>query len=401
LVISIAGLTPAALGPYGSAWAHTPQFNRLAAEGLVFDQCWADSSDDQEVLISLLTGTHAGQASRRRTVGRTPWWSRDAGRSAVVVTESATEVFDDFGEIEVLPPLEPPNQAAELEETQAASWVATGLRALTESRPPDLLWLHSTSLLTTWDAPQEYRAALADDENFEHWPSAEPPRLTHRLEDPPDALLRCIHAYAAQIRLLDDCLGPLLAAAADRLVIVVGTSGMAMGEHGWIGPGGGPLLSPRLHLPLLMRPPQKFPLRCARLIQPPDVAPALADWLDGRVSPSVRNDDRGERPSWGRSVWRFLDPEEWAAADSPLDQAFATDGEGSTWLCSRWLHAQAHGRDQLFLHPDDRFCANDVWTRVNQLQEPLQAAHTGFSAALSADDRGRIAPVAEELLDSA
>ncbi len=43
IVISIGGLHVSYLGCYGNGWIETPAFDRLAAEGFTFDQCFADT----------------------------------------------------------------------------------------------------------------------------------------------------------------------------------------------------------------------------------------------------------------------------------------------------------------------------------------------------------------------
>jgi arylsulfatase A-like enzyme len=59
LVLTIDGLQPAYLGPYGCEWVATPTLDRWAAVGVVFDQHFADCPDIDAARHVWRTGRHA------------------------------------------------------------------------------------------------------------------------------------------------------------------------------------------------------------------------------------------------------------------------------------------------------------------------------------------------------
>ena len=64
LAIVVEGLATGLVGAYGASTAETPAIDGMVAEGFVLDQCFVDSQDLPEQLLSLWTGTHALQRSR-------------------------------------------------------------------------------------------------------------------------------------------------------------------------------------------------------------------------------------------------------------------------------------------------------------------------------------------------
>ncbi len=62
VVIVVEGLGASMVGAYGSATFSTPAINRLAANGLLLDQCFLDSFSLEEQLQSLWTARHANGA---------------------------------------------------------------------------------------------------------------------------------------------------------------------------------------------------------------------------------------------------------------------------------------------------------------------------------------------------
>src|SRR5438128_6733939 len=56
LVLHINGLHLGYLGCYGNEWVQTPNLDRLAAEGIVFDQHYADQPDAAGALHAWQTG---------------------------------------------------------------------------------------------------------------------------------------------------------------------------------------------------------------------------------------------------------------------------------------------------------------------------------------------------------
>ena len=63
LVVVIEGLSANLISAFGSTIAKTPTIDRLAAWGLVLDQCYVDGPELPSNLKSLWTGMHAMQSS--------------------------------------------------------------------------------------------------------------------------------------------------------------------------------------------------------------------------------------------------------------------------------------------------------------------------------------------------
>src|SRR5579864_8245994 len=59
IVLVIDRLHAGFLGCYGNTWVATPHFNRLAAEGFVFDQAYVDNPGLPQLCRSWWTGRHS------------------------------------------------------------------------------------------------------------------------------------------------------------------------------------------------------------------------------------------------------------------------------------------------------------------------------------------------------
>ncbi len=120
-----------------------------------------------------------------------------------------------------------------------------------------MTWIHTRGLYGPWDAPLGMRAELLDEEDPAPAEYVDPPVSILDVDDP-DELLRHRVAYAAQIAVLDACLGGLVDALegfyreSETLIMVMGSRGFALGEHRAIGTECKALFSERLHLPWLL-----------------------------------------------------------------------------------------------------------------------------------------------------
>ena len=209
------GLQVAALGAYGNDWLPTPNFDRLAAESVVFDQHYADVPS-------------AG-------------WNR--GR----------HVF-------------PPSAAG----------------------PPgvisdDLRVIEWGGLFPPWNPPAEMLAEQFEDWDFdedpEPWPDPPPGRI-----DPTDdqSFVRLQRTYAAAVRHFDQELGEHLNGVdAGDLLILTASRGQNLGEHGLVGDFRPWLHEELVHLPLIVRLPEKAQAgrRVSHLTQTVDVPATILDAL--------------------------------------------------------------------------------------------------------------------------
>ena len=193
-----------------------------------------------------------------------------------------------------------------------------------------MAWLHCRGLYGPWDAPTALREALLDEEDPPVADFLQPPPALREIDDP-DVLLMHRVAYAAQIAVLDACVGAFVQAVeaefadSETLVMLTSSRGLALGEHGAIGTECEELYSERLHLPWMMyRCGYSTPLpRLGSLTQPADIAATLLDWLEVRKAeslsdgisclPALSELSSEARPCKTRAIW-------------PWRQANATSG---------------------------------------------------------------------------
>lgn len=376
ICIVVDGLRAGALGTFGNTTSATPQLDELASRSTVVEWLWADSPHLTEFYRSVWQGVHAlrkAAPAGQRTVLEL---LAQAGIRRLLITDEPTlaeqpgpERFDKVVCVETA--TERP--AEEISETALGQFCSAALERLAEWQNDSaggLTWLHTRGLFGPWDAPLGMRAEQLDEEDP---PPAEflmPPAKLHGVDDP-DVLLVHRAAYAAQVAVVDACLGALFQAIDDAprgetLVMLLGSRGFALGEHGNLGSDCRELYSERLHLPWLLhecgdnipRP------RLAGLAQPTDVGATLLEWFGVET---------GETASDGRSVLASAD------ALRQLAVAGGDDGERSI-RTPAWLLRQTGGDSlpQLFAKPDDRWEANDVAIRCPLVVEHVQAVLADF-----------------------
>ena len=161
------------LGCYGNSWIETPHFDRLAADGFVFDQSLIASTDLAEHYAQLLgTGGEPGVIQRLRGAGITTALITDD--MAVADLPWANEL-DEVERVELQPRSEP---AGEIEQTNLARFFAVVGQWLEAAQPPFFLSVHCGSLGAIWDAPLEMRLHYADDDEPAPLESTSAPSLS-------------------------------------------------------------------------------------------------------------------------------------------------------------------------------------------------------------------------------
>lgn len=405
------------LGCYGNTWVATPTFNRLAAEGFVLQNASCDTPDLASAYNSLWRGSHAAEraaghdAHDRATLIEQ---ARSSGLHTVLVTDDpivgehpAGAAFDEKAEFDPPIPCEP---AEDEEATHTSRLFAETIDRLAAVRRPFFLWFHAQALGGPWDAPTEMRNEYADEDD------PEPPKFTevpHR-ELPADVDLDerfgISQAYAGQVTLVDACLGGLLeqldesGLADDTAVVVFAPRGIALGEHGVVGPFDDRLHGELIQTPWLIRLPGGRGMlgRSHALVQSCDLYWTIAALLASPSSPQP-----ADETSWGRSVLPLID----GAVDTLRDRALIVGGEESgirtaAWYLRRRVPQVADGAatedsadeapaDQLYLKPDDLWEVNDVADRCPEIVEQLRQVERETHAAIAA---GAQPPALEEVL---
>ena len=125
------------LGAYGNSWIQTPNFDRLAAEGFLFDRAIIDSPQPERLYRSLWQGWHA-MAQQTEACRHQPALARqlaEAGyRTALLADEAWLAEHPAAGGFErrelIVPPLGPDDNrlAAAVEETHLAQFFAAADR---------------------------------------------------------------------------------------------------------------------------------------------------------------------------------------------------------------------------------------------------------------------------------
>ncbi len=408
------------LGAYGNTWIATPDFDRFAAESVVFDRAYIDTPDLAGLYRSYWRGWHAMRRleTDESTAGELlPRQIAGWGMSFEMVTDDP--VVARIGEsavansVMLLEPTPHERVAASLEETELARFFATAAATLAEMEPPFVLWLHTGSLGRTWDAPLEFREHYADPEDPPLSDSAVVPCLRLPPDADPDELLGYMHSYAGQVSLLDACLGTLVETIAESsfaektLLALVSARGFPLGEHGRVGPCDEALYGELTQVPLAFRFPDGHGQseRSQALVQPADLNATLADWLG---LPFAR------RPgvAGGKSLLPIVSGEEGQVRDRAVTSG--ADGGRSIVTPAWYLRLASPAGDitsedvysigaasqsaDLFVKPDDRFEVNDVTDRCPECVEGLKEALAQFEQSCETPDAIDPAPLADDLL---
>ncbi|MBC7817991.1 MAG: sulfatase-like hydrolase/transferase [Planctomycetaceae bacterium] len=350
IVLALDQLSRRCLGCYGHEWIETPNLDRLAACGTVFDQCFASPADEPP-----LRDATASCIEQLKRDGVSVRWLSEAAEPAV-------------GDVE------------DLSKTSLAQLVNQAEQSLLElSQEPEspwLLWLESRGIGWPGLATTQFVELYADE-----------------LDDVPADLMafREIEvAYATLLTQFDHLLGRLLAnierlfGDAPPLLIVMATHGQPVGESDMLAPFVKPssefssdansFRDELVHPPLLISGATGETLgsRRSELVVPADVWPTLGDWFGISPTMSVDRDERSLLPLLQnsecvpRSELYLRDDEGGAAVRTgefffiqPEAAAQSDEGDSSGWL---------------FLKPEDAWEVNDVATQYPDQVTKLRTA---------------------------
>lgn len=340
IVVTFDRLPIGLLACCGNGWIATPNFDRLAAESVLFQQHFADSPAAESAFPAWWSGRHqwrgSGSEADRLWL---PTLFAEHGVTLRLLVESAAETGAD-------PMNQFPAKCTETvhgsddldvspEETPFFRLVSRAQRDLrllrTSRREPWLLWLKSRGVPMPWLAPRQFATQFldleeddADDEAANFEPAGDEPEEPHDDEsaeqgvvemsgDQFDELLRSVaqlppdrkgrdalsgvqrglmrRVCGGYVALLDAALGRLLdqvaqeTASAPTLLIVTAARGLALREPGPLSRDCEPLAEEMVHLPLFVRPPgMNRGVRRQDLSQTVDLFPTLAEWFGIELS---------------------------------------------------------------------------------------------------------------------
>jgi arylsulfatase A-like enzyme len=377
------------VGCYGSDWVETPALDRLAAEGVVFDQHYADRPDAAGARHAWRTGCYAFPVleSDEQPPGYIPDLIRpfrDRGVITGLVIDPRCDIPADFraGWHHVLRP----NVLASAD-TLEATLNAVGA-ALDRLAAADdwLLWVELGTLLPPWRVPEEYLR--------QYFPTGEGSEARTPLANLPigpwdgtdDTLLRLQDSYSAAVTYLDAGIEHLLAELSERgllddmLLLVTTDRGLSLGEHGIIGDHRPWLHDELIHLPLLVRLPgaAEAGRRVFALTQPVDLLPTLLDAFSLPLP-----------PIHGHSLVPLLDGTAesvrvYACAGLMLGAAIEWALRTPEWafvLPVQMEPGDAPRGPQLYRKPDDRWEVNNVIQHHLERAEGLEQILRGFIQA--------------------
>lgn len=400
IVISVEGLNTGLVGAYGTNTAVTPTLDLLAARGLVLDQCFVDSLDRRQHLISLWCGRHACQPGSSST---SLWSELDTGGyDACLITDcsEAAELAEYMGCSRVL--LVNVQQNAEA----ADDWTACGLMEVFVAAIDELesegglkfVWIHSRGLRHVWDAPLELRCKFVDPEDPDPPSQACCPRIEIDDTTDPDEVTGWGQVAAAQVAVVDQALEVILSTvqqrsdADDWSWLILSLGGVPLGEHGRIGWHEPRLYGEEVSCLAIFCPSLQTPVgqRRAELCQLPDLNATLVAILEIDV----------QRASsvWGRNLLKldnFALPIQW---DGEFQTAYIQSSTGSRWLRTpAWSGILDGETAQLFVKPDDRWEVSDVASRRPDVVDRLRELAASFERCLASEQRCQLPRLEEEL----
>lgn len=369
LVLSLEGLTPAALGCYGSSWNRTPAIDAIADTGCVWDRWLATDDQPSKMFLQMV-----------ESLDQTNHWKEKWQANGTI--DLITDVEDIADKFEKLPfdrmvSLHDREQqwnqspAEDIVDTQLGQLVAAAIERDAEEDDWSILWLHSDFLTKRWDAPR-YMTLIDEGDEDSLAPSDEvellenadevterveklpayfedltPPSLQLPAEVHPDLVMSWMRTYGCQIRMLDVLIEILLTSlqAEDPHVLIVGTSGFQLGQHGWVGHRLGPLRSADIRLPLIVS--DLGPLHLPQL-SGGNTFPKILDQIANHSSP-----DRS-----GSLLWS---PEQWCQSDEGTSVITRSDRTAHAVTTPDWFYVQDHDQSEhLYLKPDDIDDFNNV-----------------------------------------
>jgi len=379
IVIIANGWNAGWLGCYGNEWLVTPHLDRLAAEGVVFDQHFAVNPSAAEWRRSLASGCFefAADAKRRPSLIQR---LRQFGIRTVRLQDFRLHSKIDGNEWDLTVTTHRLEDAPPGEALTAA--IAEQLGALA-NRDRWLLWIETDRLIPPWSVSLDYfdryveDMAAADDGKAPQ-PWDEPPLGPMVLND--REIDRLQGTFASVISEWDADLARSFELfrkhdlAESALWLVTSGHGMSLGEHNWIGPACQRPYEELGHVPLIVRLPgaEQEGRRVSELTASIDLLPTLAEAFgvktDGEIDgnallPLMRGSRTSVRPYLCQTI-----------------------GDESALQTPEWvlLHGERTG-SQLFRKPEDRWEVNDIRMQHLEWAEYLQATLQKFVHSASSE----------------
>jgi len=384
IVVTIDQLGARFLSPYGNTWNPTPGFDNLAASGMTAEYCLSSSTCPEASMRSLLTGQHAMASEPQKSLLQD---LAELGQTSLLIQEgdslSGMDCCQGFSEIKSIPAPIVSEMAESLEYTACAQFVSLVMKELEQGITQDLTWIHYSSLGVQWDAPLPYREQFFGDEDPAVADMTEPPTGPLLDPDDPDEILQVVHAYAAQVSVLDACLALLieqiqqLANTFDEptLLLVTSPRSQALGHQGGVGYHHSEPATDQLHVPLFVTKliPKHSDIvptplsRNSELLQPECVYATLSHWMTGRNPDCMVSSHRSQLQNL---EYPGHNPTPLACQFTLSRFANGMLGlQSPAWFCI----TNSDGSIRLYVKPDDRWESNEIADRRQDIAEEFEA----------------------------
>jgi len=416
ICIVVDGLRASALGTYGNTSYGTPQLDELSTGAVLAEWLYADSPTVSGFYRNVWQGLHSLRTENWAGFPTLPQALHDAGVKQWLITDDAwlaeqpsVSYFDEKVFVEPGKDV----SAASTDETHMARFFTLAVEQLEqwrqeseEHQASSLLWLHHTGFNAAWDAPQAIRADLLEEGDPEVPHFVLPPQEVLGVQNP-DELLSYRVAYAAQVAVLDACVGAFYEEAQhackdiETLVMLMGSRGFALGEHASVGGHCQQLYSEELHLPwLLKKIGNSIPMpRLEGVLQPTDIYATILDWFG---LPKVGTDADGTSALTSlagsletvrhlavsinsQKMMSVRTPAWMLISSSPADQCESTS-------------SQSEQPAELYVKPDDRWEFNDVASRCPEIVNLMQTELSEYIQNCSQGIRPNTRTLPEELI---
>jgi arylsulfatase len=392
LLITIDTLRADHLGAYGYRRPTSPHMDRLASQGVTFDQAYSYWPKTRGSFVALLTGRRDSQTGYGKThqvlLDFNPTLAsvlQEAGYRTAAVVDNANlsaengygKGFQGYRQTWLEPAL-----ASEMDRTRAITAAGVEfLKGAAGAPAPFFLWLHYVNPHAPYAPPPPFDTAFMDEEarggpalpvvpDFHggiprRWAVAGQRRLGYYVAQY-DGEIAAVDAEVGQV------LQALEAAGLGGRTVVALTSdhGESLGEHDYYFDHGEDLFDPSLRVPLLLRIPGGAPgLRVSALASTLDLVPTLLDAVKVSYPPdlagaSLLGQARGGGPG-ARTVLHARNDRNLAAAWDERFKVVATPTDAGPWRWSLYDRTRDPGetRDVMAARREEA----RVWRREMEL----------------------------------
>lgn len=404
-IISVDGLNARSLGAYGNTWVQTPFLDQLASRSIAAENFIADSFDKSVLMqrlanhptplkpsespidgtlfgyqkTTLITDDHAFATMFGNLFQSVEWVKIDD------LSSEETQVETHFDRLFSVAAMHDPQQDIGNDGNSLKS---------------ELVWIHSSGMSRQWDAALGMQEHFKDESDPPPRAFSPPPFLTLEGDCDPDQRTEILHAYAAEIRSLDESLERYFEAIEPQaennlqtLTLFCGLRGFPLGEHLHVGipckqedqnrdlvsaqqfPAKEELYCENLHVPFFLTnglvtvdpvAPNESSFEGSRVdqfLQTSDIGNILTNWLGDSENTPLQIATNPNAISTGDNQSR-IQTNDWSLI---LDTRQSPDSLDP-------LGTEKTMRRMLFAKPDDRLEINEVSGICEDIADELEAS---------------------------